>query len=89
MRTNPSGEDENILAAKTDAYYEELACQEEIYLERIEENLRAIAICELDASRATENLNAVRECAAEVLIEGDSDDPPISDETIEGIRRDL
>jgi hypothetical protein len=52
MTTHSIDDSERTPDAKTDDYYEELALQEEIYLERVEENLRAIAICELDASRA-------------------------------------
>lgn len=89
MSITPFGKNENIPTGKTDEYYEELASQEEIYLEQVEENLRAIAICELDASRRTENPDALRECAAENLITGDLDDPPLSEETIEGPGRDL
>ena len=64
MRTNPSSETENNSTAETDEYYEELACQEEIYLERVEENLRAIAICELEVSQQAENIDELREYAA-------------------------
>ena len=87
MNTDSIGENENSPVAKTDDYYEKLASQEETYLERIEENLRAIAICELDESRATESLGELRECAAESLIDGDSDDPTLSEETIDGMRQ--
>jgi hypothetical protein len=89
MAMNLIGDNENTPTAKTDEYYEDLAGQEELYLERIEENVRAIAICELDASRATENLDELRASAADNLVEGDSDDPPLGEEAIEGMRRDL
>ncbi len=89
MSTTPFGENENIVNGKSDEYYEELASQEEIYLEQIEENLRAIAICELDASRTMENLDDLRECAVENLVTGDLDDPPVSEQTIEELGRDL
>ena len=80
--TNSNGNSENVRAAKTDEYYEELACQEEVYLERIEENLRAIAIRELDAAIATEKFEAGLECAVEKLVEGDGDDAPLGEEAI-------
>jgi hypothetical protein len=72
MGTDPIGKDEseNNPVVQNDGYYEGLAYQEEIYLEQIEENLRAIAICELDESRATVSLGELRECAAASLIEG-------------------
>jgi hypothetical protein len=87
MSTDSIGENENSPVGKTDDYYERLASQEEIYLERIEENLRAIAIREMDESRATVKLDELRESAAESLIEGDSDDAPLSEETIDGMRQ--
>jgi hypothetical protein len=93
----------------TDAYYETVASQEEIYLEAMEETLRAILISEdaatyvqrealykcddfavrrsmNDASNnppPTESLDEELGHAAEELITGDSDDPPLSEETLE------
>lgn len=98
------GSEENI-QDHSDAYYEELACQEEIYMEEIEERARAVLIseqpslspmsvdvvslevkCSLtdavsnpDAHRGDEKLKQ----AAEELITGDSDDPPLSDDAVE------
>ena len=57
MTTNPISGNEDTQTPKTDDCYEEIASQEEIYLEKIEENLRAIAICELDEVHVIENLN--------------------------------
>jgi len=106
------GNDENI-PTDTEAYYERVASQEEIYLEETEEELRAILIfddpslsqssggmlrenCEereldLDVERSTnannnprcaESLDEQPDQAAEELITGDGDDPPLSEETV-------
>src|SRR5438876_10114038 len=100
--------DRNI-PTDTDAYYEAVASQEEIYLEEIEEELRAIWISYdtfqsrnsgstlgenrgerkgdsekrsiSDASNdpcTAESLGEQPNHAAEDLITGDSDDPPLS-----------
>lgn len=91
MAINRIGENENNPTTNSDEYYENVAGQEEIYLERIEENLRAIAICELNASRTAENrdrntaikLKHLRQLAVDCLIESDSDDPPLPREHAE------
>jgi hypothetical protein len=67
----------------TDAYYEERACQEEIYLEETEEELRVILASGDRSSLRSESLNERREYAAEELIIGDSDDPPLREEVVE------
>jgi len=75
--------------AHTEAYYEELASQEELYLEETEEELRAILIS-YDPSLTdgnnypciAESLDEQLDHAAEELITGDSDDPPLSEETV-------
>ena len=89
MTTNPISGNEDTQTPTTDDCYEEITSQEEIYLEKIEENLRAIAICELDEVHVIENLNEQRELAAENLVAGDSDDAPLSEEAIEGMRREI
>jgi hypothetical protein len=89
MTTTSINQGENTPTANMDDRYEELASQEEIYLEQIEENLRAIAICELDVSRSTESDDDVRECLVEDLLTGDSDDPLLDEETNGGMCRDL
>jgi hypothetical protein len=68
----------------TEAYYEAIASQEEIYLEEeeiyleeTEEELRVILECD-DPPPPRQ-----QEHAAEELITGDSDDPPLSKEAVE------
>jgi hypothetical protein len=93
--------DENA-AIYTEAYYEQLASQEELYLEEMEEEVRAILISyvspasqnyrstgievcgeidlELEVRRSTrDSLDKQLVEAAEELITGDSDDPPLRD----------
>jgi len=66
-----------------DEFYEERASQEELYLEKVEENLRAILISEGNAvHRTVVTIEEQRTRAAELLIAGDSDDPPLSEETV-------
>jgi hypothetical protein len=82
----------------TEAYYEAVASQEEIYLEETEEELRAILIfgdpspsrrevkrSVSDANndpRVAESLDEQLNHAAEELITGYSDDPPLSEEAV-------
>jgi hypothetical protein len=89
--------DESI-PTDTEAYYEAVASQEEIYLEEVEEELRAILIFgdpspsrqEVRRSmseantdlRMAQSLNEQLNHAAEELITGDSDDPPLSEEAV-------
>jgi len=71
--------------AHTDDYYEAIATQEEVYLEEGVEKLR-----ERELLVTEETANHLRQAeafaekradrAAEELITGDSDDPPLSDE---------
>jgi len=83
------------IPAHTDDYYEAIAMQEEIYLEEVEENLRAIlASYKPSASRggatnqrAAESLSQQLDRAAEELITGDSDDAPLSEETVAEVLR--
>jgi hypothetical protein len=77
-----------------DAYYETVASQEEIYLEETEEELRAILISEdpstyvqresgcVDCCFVAESLDEELCRAAEELITGDSDDPPLSEKAV-------
>ena len=77
---------EDNIPDDNEAYYEAIACREEIYLEETEEEIRAILIFDesilsgtpiIDAgnsSRAIENADQV-ELEIEELITGDSDDP--------------
>jgi hypothetical protein len=70
---------------QNDAYYEEVACQEEVYLEETEEELRAILVfddtCPSQSSSAG-NPDEQLGHAAEELISGDSDDPPLSEQVV-------
>lgn len=66
----------------SDACYEVVAGQEEVYLEEIEEELRMILESEDPPKQPDESFNQQQECAVEELIVGDSDDPPLSEETV-------
>jgi len=105
--------DENI-PIDTEAYYETVASQEEIYLEEVEEELRAILVFSDPSPSGNDSGLSARNCgerefdwevnrsmsdgknnpriaesldeqlvdAAEELITGDSDDPPLSEEEV-------
>ena len=89
--------DESI-PTDAEAYYEAIAFQEEIYLEEVEEELRAILVfgdpspSRKEAKRSmsdanndpgiAESLDEQLNHAAEELITGDSDDPPMSEEVV-------
>jgi len=75
--------DENV-QNHTEAYYEELASQEEIYLEEREERARAVLISEKPSPSEciAESLDEQRNHAAEELVTGDSDDSPLSEEAV-------
>ncbi len=75
--------------AETEAYYESVASEEELYLVRIEEHLRAM----LTAMPAAPNRRPEREACAETdaaaiedaardLIDGDGDDAPLRNEAV-------
>ena len=69
--------------AHTEDYYEAVASQEQTYLDEVEENLPAMLTFDANsAPRAAESLHEQLEQAAEELITGDSDDPPLSEKTI-------
>jgi hypothetical protein len=74
--------DKNI-PFRTDEYYEGQARQEEIYLEETEEDLRMILESDDPPQSGSDSFNEQREHAAEELITGDSDDPPLSEEAVE------
>ena len=76
------GNDKN-LSIGTDAYYEEQASQEEVYVEETEEELRMILVFGDPSPCRSENLNEQREHAAEELIIGDSDDPLLGEVMVE------
>jgi hypothetical protein len=78
--------DKNI-SFQEDACYEERARQEEIYLEEIEEELRMVLESDDLPSEQNEGLVEEREHAAEELIIGDSDEPPLSEAAVEELLR--
>ena len=80
----PPNDDENI-SAEAEACYEIVASQEEVYLEETEEEIRAILI--FDTPCAPKNADEPLRQAAEELITGDADDPPLSDDTVEEMLR--
>jgi hypothetical protein len=84
--SNAESNDENI-PTDTEAYYEAVARQEEIYLEETEEELRVILESDDPLPPRSECPNQQREPAAEELITGDSDDPPLSEEAVEEMLR--
>ena len=71
--------DQNI-PTDTEAYSETVASQEEIYLEEREEELRAILVS--DDPAPSDGVDEEPVHAAEELITGDSDDPPLSEEVV-------
>ncbi|MBZ5570675.1 MAG: hypothetical protein LAO09_02210 [Acidobacteriia bacterium] len=89
--------DKNI-PTDAEACYETVASQEEIYLEETEEELRAIlifddpspsprevekAMCDANNDpRIAAGLDEQLNHAAEELITGDSDDPPLSEDAV-------
>jgi len=79
--------DDEKIPAHTEDYYEELACQEEEYLEEGVEKLREREL--LVSNEQSSRNPTLAECldeksgqAAEELIVGDADDPPLNDEAI-------
>ena len=74
---------EKNIPVETEDYYEEVASQEESYLESSEEKVRIKLEADSPQALQTENSNQRREDAAEELIAGDSDDPPLSEEAVE------
>jgi hypothetical protein len=76
----PSDKDPSM---DSEAYCEAVASQEEIYLEETEEELRIILECDNETSPSAKNLKERQDDAARDLLTGDSDDPPLSEETVE------
>ena len=71
---------DETISVRTDAYYEEQALQEEIYIEEREEDLRMILEFEdTPPVPPRESPDQQRVEAAEELITGDSDEPPLSE----------
>jgi len=90
--------DDKKIPAETEAYCETVASQEEIYLEEVEEEVRAILIFGDPAPSRRGVTTLLSEAnngpcvvgsrdeelndAAEELITGDADDPPLSEEAV-------
>jgi hypothetical protein len=80
----------------TDTYYEELASQEELYLEKTEEAAVAILTSYVSpesqknrCAMTAESPDAQLVVASEELITGDADDPPLSEEAVQELLNDL
>ena len=73
---------DEIILIQTDAYYEEQASQEEVYLEETEEELRMILCADDSPSPQSECVNEEQGEAVEELITGDADDAPLSEQTV-------
>ena len=78
---------EKNIPNRSEAYYEEIASQEEVYLEETEEELRLIITSDDSPPPRSEDPNQQREYVAEELIIGDSDDPPLSEEAVKEMLR--
>lgn len=82
--------DENIFS-HTEDYYEALASQEQEYLDEIVEKFRECEVLVFENSSAInitcESPDKPLHQAAEELITGDSDDPPLSDAAVVEILR--
>lgn len=83
--------DKKNVPTNTDAYDEKVASQEEIYDEDLEEEVREALTSDdppslqdntNNNSRKAETLDEQLDQAAEELITGDSDDPPLSEDSI-------
>lgn len=89
MRIDKSN-DENIFS-HTEDYYEALASQEQEYLDETVEKFRECEVLVFENSFAISNPcespDEPLHQAAEELITGDSDDPPLSDEAVVEILR--
>lgn len=82
--------DQNI-SSHTEAYYEALASQEQEYLDEIVEKFRECEVLVFENSSAINitchSPDEPLHQAAEELITGDADDPPLSDEAVMEILR--
>jgi hypothetical protein len=67
----------------TEDYCEDVASQEEVYLEDTEEEVRMKLEADDSESLQNESPGEQREEAEEDLITGDSDDPPLSEDSVE------
>jgi hypothetical protein len=83
---NAFEEDDKEIVIQIDSY-ELRASQEEFYLEETEEELRMILACDLTSPRSPETSLSDAEKESEELFTGDADDPPLSEEQLEALRR--
>lgn len=83
----------NNIPTDSEAYYETLASQEEIALEEAEEEVHELLECDIpipadsNDACATETVEQQLKDAAEDLIIGDADDPPLSEEAVDEMLR--
>jgi hypothetical protein len=96
-------ENDNNIPINTDAYYEyyeELASQEELYLEETEEQVVAILTSYVSPASQNYSSTVIENCvlresdeqlveASEELITGDADDPPLSEEAVHEMLNDV
>jgi hypothetical protein len=87
--TNTEAYYEKVVSHEEMYRQEKFASQEEKYREETEEELRAILMFEEPAPlrietdmKDNQGINEQRDCAAEELITGDSDDPPLSEHQV-------
>jgi hypothetical protein len=76
---------DEVISTNTEAYYETLASQEEIYLEETEEELRMILESCDPPLTGGESLVHTIEDAAKNFSPEIFYDPPLSEETVEGM----
>ena len=75
------------MVPRGEEYYEAIASQEQTYLDGVEENLREILseelrVAEKATSATTAGLDEDLDHAAQDLVVGDSDDPPVDEATV-------
>ena len=83
---NNEENNKEIKIVHTDDYYEAIASQEQVYLDEIEEHLIEILTCDLNViHHKTQDLDEQLSQNVEELLSGDSDDPPLTEDTITDI----
>lgn len=74
-----------LVTDDAETYSEAVASQEEMYLEKVEEDLRTVLISDDPLPPPSEAPEQLRKHAIEELVTGDSDDPPLSEEVVESM----